>query len=175
MGLEEYVSIGISGGMLASLPNALGVTSNLGLNMEVIPLFLIRVCTETNWGEEKACFSSLCRCCADFCVEALLPAEEEASCVDSKAASVQKAERDLAALNASVESGEFVDVAAAAAAASSRKRARHVSSNVLEELRCLHEALRRDAACRIPAGFAKDGTVLELVSLDQLYRIFERC
>merc|ERR1719440_1098062 len=80
--LDEYVSFGISGGTLNSLPNALGANSDVGLNMEGLPLFLIRLCTEMNWGEEKACFSSLCRCCADFCVEALLPTEEEASCVD---------------------------------------------------------------------------------------------
>merc|ERR1719440_945355 len=168
--LDEYVSFGISGGTLNSLPNALGANSDVGLNMEGLPLFLIRLCTEMNWGEEKACFSSLCRCCADFCVEALLPTEEDAARVESATSSQSEA----AALNAAVEAGEFEDVAAAAAAAS-RKRARTVGPNVLEELRWLHEALRRDAACRLPGEFARDGTVLELVSLDQLHRIFERC
>merc|ERR1719440_961305 len=104
--LDEYVSFGISGGTLNSLPNALGANSDVGLNMEGLPLFLIRLCTEMNWGEEKACFSSLCRCCADFCVEAMLPTEEEASRMET-ATCGRIAERDAAGLTASVEAGEF--------------------------------------------------------------------
>jgi len=170
---QEYLSLDISAGVLTSLPNALGVTSEVGLIMEGLPLFLLRLCTETNWADEKACFSSLCRCCADFCVETLLPTEEDAARVES-ATSARRFDAEATELNEAVEAGEFEDVAAAAVAAS-RKRARTVGPNALEELRWLHEALRRDGTCRVPGEFARDGTVLELVSLDQLYRIFERC
>jgi len=171
--LEEYISLGVSNGMLSTLPNAMGVTSDVGLLMDGLPLFLLRLCTEVNWIEEKECLSSMCRCCSDFCVEALLPSEEEAARMDA-ATSAKSVESEAAMLNAALEAGEFEDVVAAAAA-SSRKRARTVGPNALEELRWLHEALRRDGACRLPGEFARDGTVLELVSLDQLYKIFERC
>jgi DNA mismatch repair protein MLH1 len=171
--LEEYISLGVSNGMLSTLPNAMGVTSDVGLLMDGLPLFLLRFCTEVNWIEEKECLSSMCRCCSDFCVEALLPSEEEAARMDA-ATSAKSVESEAAMLNAAVEAGEFEDVVAAAAA-SSRKRARTVGPNALEELRWLYEALRRDGACRLPGEFARDGTVLELVSLDQLYKIFERC
>jgi DNA mismatch repair protein MLH1 len=171
--LDEYISLGISDGMLNSLPNALGVTSDAGLKMETLPLFLVRLCAEANWAEEKACFASLCSISADFCVDALLPTEEEASQVDSSS-SVRNAASEAMAMTAAVEAGEFEDVVAAAQAAS-RKRARTCGPNVLQELKWLHEAMRRDGACRLPGELARDGTVLELVSLDQLYRIFERC
>mmetsp|Transcript_21822 Transcript_21822/g.40654 ORF Transcript_21822/g.40654 Transcript_21822/m.40654 type:complete len:795 (+) Transcript_21822:35-2419(+) len=168
--LNEYLGLDISGGVLCSLPNALGVTSDAGLSFDGLPLFLLRLCAETNWSEEKACFQSLCRVTADFCVELLLPSEEDATRVDASEAEGTR----VGALNAAVEAGEFEDVAAAAAAAT-RKRARTMGPNALEELRWIHEAVRRDGACRWPAEFMRDGTVLELVSLDQLYRIFERC
>jgi len=112
----------------------------------------------------------------------------------------QSARRESAAagsdeLNAAVEAGEFEDVAAAAIAASaaaasgaaatdadamssSRKRARTTApagNAVLESLRWLHEALQRDGKCQLPTEYTRDGTVVELVSLNQLYRIFERC
>lgn len=176
--LSEYLALDLSGGFLCSLPNALGVTSDAGLSYDGLPLFLLRLCAEINWSEEKACFQSLCRVTADFCVELLLPSEEDAARVDASDASSAAGSRstDTSALNAAVEAGEFEDVvAAAAAAAATRKRARTVGPNALEELRWIHEAVRRDSACQWPAELMRDGTVLELVSLDQLYRIFERC
>jgi DNA mismatch repair protein MLH1 len=170
--LQEYLSLVIIDGQLVSLPNALGITNDTGLVMDGLPLFLVRVCCDTNWGEEKACFISLCSLCADFCVEIILPSEEEAARVDVDI--INRASSSASALNAAVEAGEFEDVALAAAAFS-RKRARTTSPSVLEKLRWLHEAVRNDGACKWPSAFTQDGTVLELVSLDQLYRIFERC
>merc|ERR1719265_312390 len=120
--LDEYISLGISAGTLTSIPNALGITSDGGLVLEELPMFLIRLCAETNWSDEKMCFCSLCRYVADFAVDVLLPTEEAASRLDSSSPA-QFAETAAAAFNAAVEAGEFEDVAAAAAA-SSRKRAR---------------------------------------------------
>jgi len=166
--LHEYFMLDIVEGKLLSLPNALGVSSDSGLCFDGLPLFLVRLCAETDWTEEKACLRGLCRIVADFCVEALLPSEEDAV---KNSAEIQ--ETATAALNAAVEAGEFEDVAAAAAAR--KKRLRTTGPQALQELRWLHEAIRRDGECQWPAAFARDGTVLDLVSLDQLYRIFERC
>jgi len=162
--LEEYISLTIVEGSIVTLPNAMGVSSDDGITMDHLPLFLITLCEEADWSDEKRCFASLCSWCASFCVEALLPSVEEASRVDMDFAT---------AVNSAVESGEFADVAEAAAA--SRKRARSVGPNALEQLRWLHEAIRKDGTCRFPKEMAQDGTVVELVTLDQLYRIFERC
>jgi len=163
--LHEYFMFSFSDGMLIAFPNALGMTSDAGLCLDGLPLFLVRLCAEIDWEDEKSCLDVLCRKIASFCVEVLTP-----TCDDSREESLASA---TAQLNASVEAGEFEDVAAAAAARG--KRPRTTGPNGMQELRWLHEAVRRDGQCKWPATFAKDGTVLDLVSLDQLYRIFERC
>jgi len=169
--LNEYLSIGIAEGKLASLPNALNLSSTNGLVFDGLPLFLLRLCCETSWEEEKLCFDNLCRLTADFFAEALLPSEESVESV--YAGSSHGSANFVKELNASVASGEFEDVAAAAEA--NVKRARLAGSHHLEKLQWLHEAICRDGACQWPAAFAHDGTVIKLASLDQLYRIFERC
>lgn len=174
--LHEYFMLDIREGFLYSVPNALGLSSDVGLNFDGLPLFLVRLCAEVNWTEERPCLEGICRAAADFSVSLLLPDEAEVQQAEStasrRAAEVAEAAR---ALSEAVEAGEFEDVGSAAAAAAGRKRARLAGPDVLQSLRWLHEAVRRDGACRWPAIFGRDRTVTELVSLDQLYRIFERC
>jgi len=181
--LNEYFMMDIREGQLWSVPNALGLTSDVGLKFDGLPLLLLRICAETNWDEERACLEGLCRRIADFAVEALLPDREEAQKVvaSSLGPAPFSAGTDAEALTAAVEAGEFPDVVAAAMAAKS-KRQRVLGPNVLQELRYLHEAIRADAgsagsagACRWPGAFRKDGALVKLVALEQLYRIFERC
>jgi len=163
--LREYFMFSFSDGKLIAFPNALGITSDTGLCLHGLPLFLVRLCAEIDWEEEKACLDGLCRTIAAFCVEVLMP-----TCNDGTEESLASATDQL---NAAVEAGEFEDVVAAAVARG--KRPRTTGPKATQELRWLHEAVRRDGHCRWPATFVKDGTVLDLVSLDQLYRIFERC
>mmetsp|Transcript_40359 Transcript_40359/g.93591 ORF Transcript_40359/g.93591 Transcript_40359/m.93591 type:complete len:743 (+) Transcript_40359:30-2258(+) len=145
---------------LKAVPNALGLKTDLGCSFEALPLFLIRLCAEVNWEQEKACLDMICQLTADFCTELLVPGMSDAT------SQRQDAIEDL---NAAVQAGEFVDVVEASAA--KRQRTTHDS----QSLRFLYEAIRRDGQCQWPREFAKDGTFVELVSLDQLYRIFERC
>jgi len=177
--LQEYFSMEISDGQLRALPNVLGVSSDSGLSFDGLPLFLVRLCAETNWNEEKPCFESVCRLFADWAVETLLPTDEDVEGFDISRLETMAAEVDD--VNAGVESGQFEDVAAAAAAAKSRKRSRTsavangAQQSALDGLRWLHEAVRKDGLCQWSETLCRDGTVIELVSLDQLYRIFERC
>lgn len=167
--LSEYFMMELDDGSLLSVPNALGLTSEAGLSFEGLPLFLLRLAAEVQWVEERSCLNQLCRMVADFCVGMLAPGKEEAEAAQA----CSKA--DMAAgVNAEVEAGGFEDVVQAAMAAK-RKRQRTGTSKPLEQLQWLHEAVRRDASCQWPAALEKDGTVLNLVALEQLYRVFERC
>lgn len=172
--LAEYIGLDLAGGSLAALPNALCVTSDAGLSLDGLPLFLVRLAVETNWSDEQLCFEGLCRVTADFAMESLLPDVDDAELADTKQGGAAAAA--VAALNAAVEAGDFEDVAAAAEARKKRSRTAAASpGTALEGLRWLHEAMMRDGACQWPAEYSRDGTVIELVSLNQLYRIFERC
>ncbi|CAE7938426.1 Mlh1, partial [Symbiodinium sp. KB8] len=156
------LEIDVSGKRLKTLPNGLGLKSDMGCNFETLPLFLVRLCAEVDWEEEKPCLEGICQVIADFSAELLLPSEAEADIYQRGRAAVEE-------LNAAVQSGEFDDIVAASAA----KRQR--TTEELQGLRWLHEALRRDGECQWPRELATDGTFLELASLDQLYKIFERC
>lgn len=168
--LNEYFMFDIDAesSQLRAVPNGLGLSSDLGLSMESLPLYLVRLCTQVNWEEEKACLDSICRVTAHFCVELLQPSDEEVAALGEGRKGKQRATAE--ALNAAVEAGEFEDVATALAA----KRPSS-GGQELQGLRQLHEAVRRDGACCWPRELARDGSLLDLVSLDQLYKIFERC
>eukprot|EP00930_Biecheleria_cincta_P004848 TRINITY_DN10577_c0_g1_i1.p1 TRINITY_DN10577_c0_g1~~TRINITY_DN10577_c0_g1_i1.p1 ORF type:complete len:794 (-),score=166.55 TRINITY_DN10577_c0_g1_i1:284-2665(-) len=168
--LNEYFMLDIDTetSQLRAVPNGLGLNSDLGLSMEGLPLYLLRLCTQVNWEEEKACLDSICRITAEFCVDLLLPSAEEVAALAGGRKSTQAATAE--SLNAAVEAGEFEDIAAALAA-----KKRSSGGQELQGLRQLHEAVRRDAACCWPRELARDGSLLDLVSLDQLYKIFERC
>ncbi|CAK9041056.1 unnamed protein product [Durusdinium trenchii] len=144
-------------GFLKSIPNGLGLSSDVGCCFDSFPLCLVRLCSEVDWSDEKSCLDGICQVIADFCADLLLP---------SPSVDISRAATD--AWNAAVAAGEFEDVAAAAT-----KRPR-TSPQELQGLRWLHEAVRK-GLCKWPTNFTKDGTVLDLVSLDQLYKIFERC
>mmetsp|Transcript_46364 Transcript_46364/g.110402 ORF Transcript_46364/g.110402 Transcript_46364/m.110402 type:complete len:793 (+) Transcript_46364:53-2431(+) len=169
--LWEYVSLHISEGKLLAIPNALSHGAD-GLVLDKLPLFLIQLCVETNWLEEKACFDGMCRLLSEFCVEAVLPTEEEEAEVDLSPE--ERRARAAEAFSAAAGSGEVEDVAQAAIEAQ-KKRARTGSARPLQKLRWLHETICQDNHALWPCELERDGSVLDLVSLEQLFKIFERC
>jgi len=168
--LNEYFMFDIDteSSQLRAVPNGLGLLSDVGLSMDTLPLYLVRLCTQVNWEEEKACLVDICRITAEFCVDLLLPSAEETAALAGGREGRQAATAE--SLNAAVEAGEFEDIAAALTA-----KKRSSGGQELQGLRQLHEAVRRDGACCWPRELARDGSLLDLVSLDQLYKIFERC
>lgn len=172
--LREYFMMEIKDGHLLSVPNALGMSSDIGLSFSGLPLGLLRLCFEVNWLEEKPCLEGVCRVLADTCVDLLLPEEEAARSLDIPTSRADDATATAQDINQMVEAGECEDIVEAASAVS-RKRARHCGADVLKGLQTLHEAICRDGLCRWPSKLGRDNTVLELVTLDHLYRIFERC
>lgn len=61
--LDEYFSMRIIEGKLTRIPVLLeGLKPRLG----EIPLFLLRLASDVNWKEEKACFQGVCTVLADF-------------------------------------------------------------------------------------------------------------
>mmetsp|Transcript_18182 Transcript_18182/g.42286 ORF Transcript_18182/g.42286 Transcript_18182/m.42286 type:complete len:785 (+) Transcript_18182:52-2406(+) len=169
--LWEYVSLHIQDGMLLALPNGLNQGAE-GLCHDKLPLFLLQLSTGVNWLEEKACFQGLCNIVAEFCVESALPSEEEVSELDLSPD--EKRVRAAAAFTAAAGAGEFEDVAQAAMEAQ-KKRPRLGGSRPLQKMRWLHENICQDGHAMWPCELENDGSILDLVSLEQLYKIFERC
>ena len=81
---------------LKSVPNALGLKSDMGCNFETLPLFLVRLCAQVNWEEEKPCLDGICHLTADFSAELLLPSEADADLYQRGRAAVEE-------LNAAVQ------------------------------------------------------------------------
>mmetsp|Transcript_35630 Transcript_35630/g.65287 ORF Transcript_35630/g.65287 Transcript_35630/m.65287 type:complete len:796 (+) Transcript_35630:75-2462(+) len=169
--LWEYVSLHIQDGMLLALPNALNQGAE-GLCYDKLPLFLLQLATGVNWMEEKACFEGLCRIVAEFCVEIALPSEEDVGELDLSPD--EKRARAAAAFSAAAGAGEFEDVAQAAMEAQ-KKRPRLGGPRPLQQLRWLHENICQDGHAMWPVELENDGSILDLVSLEHLYKIFERC
>merc|ERR1712194_193296 len=106
----------IEGGKVKSVPNALGMTNDAGMKFDELPLFLVRLCTDVNWDDEKECFDDLVKTTADFCVECMLPRQEEAAECMAITAGKSKEATDANSLNEAVEAGEYADIVEAATA-----------------------------------------------------------
>jgi len=197
--LEEYVSLVIKDKKLCALPNALGIPSAEGLSFVDLPLVLIRLCTEVNWNVEKLCLEGICRIMADLAVSAMLPQDEDISDTEARisvsTAAVPKAvvpalvSQNISPLcfsaiqssvpnkNASINQAQATQPVETAESTPTpaKKRQRTVEREKLEKLKWLFEAVHSDRHCKWPAALFKGGAFLELVALEQLYRIFERC
>ena len=132
--LQEYFAISISKeGNLLTLPQIVGKYIP---PMENLPLFVLNICVNVDWGEEQKCLSGIVKELATFYQLEILSDEELA------------------------ENDSLMDPM------------NHSSRAwMIENL--IFPALRTEFTP--PKKLGNDGTIVQIASLEKLYKIFERC
>ena len=164
--LQEYFKIGVNTqGFLCTLPDLLPgyLPDPSGL-----PLFLLRLVTETNWDDELLCFQSIAREIGYY--YSTLSLENKENKENEKENNEEKDNLNIEETN-KTEKSEKTD----------KSQKNQMSQNFLlspssAELfsSFLFPAIRSHLVA--PKGCAEDGsTVVQLAALEQLYKIFERC
>jgi DNA mismatch repair protein MLH1 len=149
--LEEYFRITITtDGMLTGLPELL---PNYFPQLEMLPTFLLRLATDTDWEEEQPCFVGIAEGLASF--YAYLPEDQTTTGVDT-----DPDPRGATSPPAASRSGVAAPVLLSATGAELFQTA-------------IYPALR--ALLHPPRVCARDGTVVQVAALEQLYKVFERC
>jgi DNA mismatch repair protein Mlh1 C-terminus len=148
--LDEYFKIGVNeDGYLCTIPDLLPgyLPSPLGL-----PLFLLRLVTETDWEDEISCFRSIATELGRFY-------------------SALHTDTDCSGVERSAESG-VVSTQADGTTASVTSAKRNADHDTLPSL--LLSAIRVHLIA--PKVCAEDSTtIVQIAALEQLYKVFERC
>jgi DNA mismatch repair protein MLH1 len=161
--LKEYFALEISvpdddgeggGGGDSSTASLLGIPELIDQYnppLLMLPLFLLKLARDSNWTSEQECFETIAKCIAEFYY-------------------VQKSHLYL----------DTPATAAAGAGASAAAAASTSASSPLPPLswwvpHVLFPAFRHRSSFSPPASAATDGTVTQVASLENLYKIFERC
>lgn len=150
--LRDYFSIDITDdGMISGLPLVL---ENHTPDLVLLPMFLLRLGTEVDWDAEQPCLQGVARELAEFYSVVADPANSD-TISDSTV---------TAAAGAAAEGGPSVDMAGEAA---DKRTLQWTVQHVL------YPTIRVKLVP--PRSLAGSGALVELVSLETLYKVFERC
>uniref|UniRef100_H2ZDT5 DNA mismatch repair protein S5 domain-containing protein n=1 Tax=Ciona savignyi TaxID=51511 RepID=H2ZDT5_CIOSA len=157
--LNDYFCIDITKeGHISGIPMLL---KGYSPPLEGLPLFVMRLATEVDWEEEKACFNSVCREIARFLMRCFK--------VDSNFRIKTKPKnfpfRFYSLKNNLTNAETFSDVKSVANDNEWLPWKRMVEHTVMKSLRDL----------KVPTSMVDNGTFLQLANLPDLYKVFERC
>lgn len=146
--LEEYFGIGLdpgpdARGQLRTLPELL---NGYEPSPQALPLFLLRLATETDWEDEQTCFQGVAHELGLFYSH--LPCASQSPSLEHREGSGGR-KYDAAFMEQVSPEGRDAFV------------------------RCVLPALRTHLVA--PASCTSDGTVVQIAALEQLYKVFERC
>ncbi|XP_071450972.1 DNA mismatch repair protein Mlh1 [Hetaerina americana] len=171
--LLDYFSISIDpdGALLQGIPILI---DGFFPRMEDLPLWVLRLATEVEWGEEKMCFETLCRETAKFYAlnfASHLPDNDSDNEDDDGDESGDPEKRNGSDGESQSAGGEVRDERSIAqderTSGGRSKTWRHIVEHDI------YSSLRKTLLP--PKHFSKDGTVLQVAHLPDLYKVFERC
>ena len=158
--LADYFSVVLSAdGQLCCLPSLL---PHYDPPMLALPVLLRRLCTEVDWTDEQACIRGVSRAIAAFSrIQPHMYCTEETS---SSSREGQEEGKDGAACREEKQEA--------------REAEEEEASGLPQQVRwCIEHELFAAARHGFspPASFLTDGCLTKVATLEQLYRIFERC
>uniref|UniRef100_H2ZDT7 DNA mismatch repair protein S5 domain-containing protein n=1 Tax=Ciona savignyi TaxID=51511 RepID=H2ZDT7_CIOSA len=163
--LNDYFCIDITKeGHISGIPMLL---KGYSPPLEGLPLFVMRLATEVDWEEEKACFNSVCREIARFFVSLIVCLLKNRASQSYKIKTKPKnfPFRFYSLKNNLTNAETFSDVKSVANDNEWLPWKRMVEHTVMKSLRDL----------KVPTSMVDNGTFLQLANLPDLYKVFERC
>lgn len=171
--LQEYFSMEIdSEGRLCTLPYLL---DQYVPDMEGLPMFVLRLGAEVEWGDEKECFDTFARELARFYAVKAKNIDEdedddEEEEEDTNENKGDKEEKDIKTEETKVKEDENEK--------QGDKKEKKKEGGAGRGWKWNIEHLIYPAARKLlhpPRHFAQDTTFLQIANLTELYRVFERC
>jgi len=151
--LLEYYKIGIDDkGYLYCLPELL---VDYRPSAYALPIFLLRLATDTNWEVEQPCFSDIATTLATF-YAALPPPVVFPSPPTTTTTSSSSSSSSSSATPTKPKPRSPLDPAALAIV-------QHTFFPAMQSY------------LKLPDALSRDGTIMQVAELDKLYRVFERC
>jgi len=175
--LAEYLSVQLDAeGRLVGLPQVL---PDYVPPLARLPLFLLRLATDVEWGAEQRCFDTLTQELADlYAFPSVLPLEADPSAEASQCPDDTGTPGTAPApATATSEQTEGTTVSPSQPSAPPHP-AVLLSGGSARHLRWLSQHVAWPAARTFlapPRAWAANGTVVQVACLENLYKVFERC
>ncbi|KAG8236687.1 hypothetical protein J437_LFUL016724 [Ladona fulva] len=146
--------------------------------IEYLPMWILRLASEINWAEEKECFESLCRETSKLYAYSFRTSssdDQDSDDDESGDPDLKKKEKD-SSLSQDISDSQISEPGTSTGT-QDEKISKGVDNKkdkwkyIVEHI--LYAAFRKTLLP--PKHFAKDGTVLQIADLPNLYKVFERC